>query len=74
MHLVAFQRYMTQKDGQLPASPSKPFAIPWYQSYVESLAVSPEIIGEDLAATYIGDLVDWTRVQALDSNIRQCIE
>jgi hypothetical protein len=50
---------MTQKDGQLPASPSKPFAIPWYQSYVESLAVSPEIIGEDLAATYIGDLVDW---------------
>jgi hypothetical protein len=28
MHLVAFQRYMTQKDVQLPASPSKPFAIP----------------------------------------------
>ena len=24
----AFQRYMTQKDVQLPASPSKPFAIP----------------------------------------------
>jgi hypothetical protein len=44
------------------------------KSYVESLAVSPEIVEEDLAATYVGDLVDWTRVQALDSNIRQCIE
>jgi hypothetical protein len=28
MPLVAFQRCMTQKDVQLPASPSKPFAIP----------------------------------------------
>jgi hypothetical protein len=27
-----------------------------------------------MAATDVGDLVDWTRVQALDSNIRQCIE
>jgi hypothetical protein len=44
------------------------------KSYVESLAVSPEIVEEDLAATDVGDLVDWTRVQALDSNIRQCIE
>jgi hypothetical protein len=44
------------------------------KSYVEILAVSPEIVQEDLAATYVGDLVDWTRVQALDSNIRQCIE
>jgi hypothetical protein len=43
------------------------------KSYVESLAVSPEIVEEDLAATDVGDLVDWTRVQALDSNIRQCI-
>jgi hypothetical protein len=38
------------------------------KSYVESLAVSPEIVEEDLAATDVGDLVDWTRVQALDSN------
>ena len=75
MHFVAFQRYMTQKDVQLSASPSKPFVIPWYQKcYVESLAVSPEIVEEDLTATDVGDLVDWTRVQALDSNIRQCIE
>ena len=37
--------------------------------YVESLAVSPEIV-EDLAATDVGDLVDWTRVKALDSNNR----
>ena len=44
------------------------------KSYVENLAVSPEIVEEDLAATYVGDLVDWTRVQALDSNIRLCIE
>jgi hypothetical protein len=44
------------------------------KSYVESLAVSPEIVEEDLAATDVGDLVDWTRVQALDSNIRQCID
>ena len=44
------------------------------KSYVESLAVSPEIVEEDLAATDVGDLVDWTRVQALDSNTRQCIE
>ena len=44
------------------------------KSYVESLAISPEIVEEDLAATDVGDLVDWTRVQALDSNIRQCIE
>ena len=44
------------------------------KSYVESLAVSPEIVEEDLAATDVGDLVDWTTVQALDSNIRQCIE
>jgi hypothetical protein len=40
----------------------------------QSLAVSPEIVEEDLAATDVGDLVDWTRVQALDSNIRQCID
>jgi hypothetical protein len=44
------------------------------KSYVESLAVSPEIVEENLAATNVGDLVDWTRVQALDSNTRQCIE
>jgi hypothetical protein len=44
------------------------------KSYVESLAVSPEIVEEDLAVIDVGDLVDWTRVQALDSNIRQCIE
>jgi hypothetical protein len=44
------------------------------KSYVENLAVSPEIVEEDLAATYVGDLVDWTRLQALDSNIRQCME
>jgi hypothetical protein len=34
--------------------------------FVESLTVSPEIVEEDLAATDVGDLVDWTRVQALD--------
>jgi hypothetical protein len=40
----------------------------------ESFAVSPEIVEEDLAATDVGDLVDWTRMQALDSSIGQCIE
>ena len=34
------------------------FMIP--KSYVESLAVSPEIVEENLAATDVGDLVDWT--------------
>jgi hypothetical protein len=43
------------------------------KSYVESLAVSPEIVEDNLAATNVGDLVDWTRVPALDSNTRQCI-
>jgi hypothetical protein len=28
--------------------------------YVESLPVSPEIVEEDLTATDVGDLVDWT--------------
>jgi hypothetical protein len=78
MHLVAFQQYMIQKDVQLPANPSKPFGIPWYQSLMlcwinESLAVSPEIVEQDLSATYIDDLVDWTREQALYLNIRQSI-
>jgi hypothetical protein len=36
------------------------------KSYVENLAVSPEIVEEDLAATDVGDLVDWTRVHWLE--------
>jgi hypothetical protein len=34
------------------------------KSYVESLAVSPEIVEEDLAATDVGDLVDWRLCEA----------
>lgn len=43
--------------------------------YVENLAVSPDVLAEeDLSATDLQEMVDWTEAQAQDRHIKQCIE